>query len=99
MWLAPERKAASAPSIAAWRRTASNLSRTARSIMRGRSGFRASGARPFAYFLQNGRCGKAWHDGAGEDGPDSSFHFFAVYELVAKPSATAKQHIHGQHVN
>src|SRR5260370_6105092 len=93
MWLAPERKAASAPSIAAWRRTASNLSRTAGSIMRGRSGFRARGARPFAYFLQNGRCGIAGHDGDGEDAPPSSFHFFAAYDLVARPIAPPNQHI------
>src|SRR5260370_25583135 len=96
MWLAPERKAASAPSIAAWRRTASNLSRTAGSIMRGRSGIRARGARPFAYFLQNGRFGIAGHDGDGEGAPASSFHFFAAYHLVPRPIATLNQPIREQ---
>src|SRR5258708_10008058 len=93
MWLAPERKAARAPSIAAWRRTASNLSGTAGSIMRGRSGCRARGARPFAYFVQNGRCRVAGHDGNGEDAPDSSFHFFAANNLVTGPVATLHQDI------
>src|SRR5229473_1598097 len=96
MWLAPERNAASAPSIAAWRRTASNLSRTAGSIMRGRSGFRARGTRPFAYFLQNGRRGIAGHDGNGDDAPSGRFHFFAAHDAVAGPVATFNQHIREQ---
>src|SRR5260221_6872660 len=94
MWLAPERSAASAPSIAAWRRTASNLSRTAGSIMRGRSGIRARGARPFrlrllaeafAYFAQNGRSGIAPDNGDGDDPAVRSFHVFAADDLVAEP--------------
>src|SRR6266851_3775034 len=96
MWLAPERKAASAPSIAAWRRTASNLSRTAGSIMRGRSGIRARGARPFAYFPQNGRCRIAGDDGKGYDAPARSFHFLAAHDLVAGPIAALYQDIREQ---
>src|SRR5258708_28139574 len=100
IWLAPERKAASAPSIAGWRRTASNLSRTAGSIMRGRSGFRARGARPFrlrllaeafAYFPQNGRCRIAGDDGDGVDAPASRFHFLAAHNMHAVPTASTHQ--------
>src|SRR5258708_183408 len=102
MWLAPERKAASAPSIAAWRRTASNLSRTAGSIMRGRSGFRARGARPFrlrllaeafAYFPENGRGRIAWDNGNGDDAAAGGFDFFAAHDLVAGPIATFHQDV------
>src|SRR5712691_8216713 len=102
MWLAPERKAASAPSIAAWRRTASNLSRTAGSIMRGRLGFRARGARSFrlrllaeafAYFLQNGRSRVARDDGNRNDAATGGFHFLAANDLVAGPIATFHQDI------
>src|SRR5260370_19451932 len=105
MWLGAERNAASAPSIAAWRRTASNLSRTAGSIMRGRSGFRARGARPFrlrllteafAYFPQNGRCRVAGHYGNGDDAPAGGFHFFAAHNLVAGPVATFHEDIREQ---
>src|SRR6266571_8986859 len=101
-WFAPERKAASAPSIAAWRRTASNLSRTAGSIMRGRSGFRARGARSFrlrllaeafAYFLQNGRGRISRDDRNGDDAATGGFHFFAANDLVAGPIATFRQDI------
>src|ERR1700674_1371792 len=96
MWLAPERKAASAPSIAAWRRTASNLSRTPGSIMRGGSGFRARGARSFAYFLENGRCRIAGDYGNGNDAPAGSFHFLAADNLVAGPVAALHQNIREQ---
>src|SRR5260370_39053558 len=105
MWLGAERNAASAPSIAAWRRTASNLSRTAGSIMRGRSGFRARGARPFrlrllteafAYFPQNGRCRVAGHYGNGDDAPAGGFHFFAAHNLVAGPVAAFHEDIREQ---
>src|SRR5229473_2896449 len=96
MWLAPERSAASAPSIAAWRRTASNLSRTAGSIMRGRSGFRARGARPFAYFPENGRRRIAWDHGHGDDAAAGGFHFLATHNLVAGPVAAFHEDIREQ---
>src|SRR6266478_6682928 len=93
MWFAPERSAASALSIAAWRRTASNLSRTAGSIMRGRSGIRARGARPFAYFLKNGGGRIAGHNGNGDDASAGGFHFLAAHNLVAGPIAALHQNI------
>ncbi len=64
--------------------------------MRGRSGFRARGVRPFAYFPQNGRCRIAGNDGNGEDAPASSFHFLAANNLVAGPIATLHQDIREQ---
>src|SRR5260370_20683204 len=100
--VAPERKAASAPSIAAWRSTASNLSRTAGSIMCGRSGSRARGARSFrlrllaeafAYFLQNGRCRTARHNRNGGDAPPGGFHVLAAHDLVARPIAALDQNV------
>src|SRR5260370_69171 len=103
--VAPERKAASAPSIAAWRSTASNLSRTAGSIMCGRSGFRARGARSFrlrllaeafTYFPQNGGCRVAGHHGNGHDAAAGGFYFFAAHDLVAGPIAAFHQDIREQ---
>src|SRR5207245_9453087 len=100
--LAPERSAASAPSIAAWRRTASNLSRTAGSIMLGRSGFRAGGARAFrlrllaeafANFAQDGRSGIASENRGGNDAAARGFHFLAANNLVAGPVAALDEDI------
>src|SRR5260370_7984098 len=105
MWLAPERSAASAPSMAVWRSTASNLSRTAGSIMRGRSGFRARGARSLrlrlvvealAYFGENGRGGIAGDNGNGDDAAAGGFHFLAAHNLVAGPIAALHQNIREQ---
>src|SRR5260370_33574566 len=105
MWLAPERKAASAPSIAGWRRTASNLSRTAGSIMRGYSGFRARGARPFrlrllaeafANFSQNGGWRIAGDNGNGDNAAASGFHFLAANDLVTGPIAALHPEIREQ---
>src|SRR5260370_33490454 len=97
MWLAPESSAARAPSIAAWRRTASNLSRTAGSIMRGRSGFRPlRRARPFAYFLKNGRGRMAGHDGNRDNTASRSFHFLAANDLVTWPIVALHKDIREQ---
>src|SRR6266850_3254423 len=95
-WLAPPRRVANAPSIAAWRSKASNLSRTAGSIMLGQSGFRARGARPFTNFLQNGGGRIAGHHGHGNDTAARSFDFFASHDLAAGPIAPLHQDIRKQ---
>jgi hypothetical protein len=61
--------------------------------MRGGSGFRARGARPFANFLQNGRRGIAWHYGNGDDAAARCFHFLAAHDLVARPIIALYQNI------
>src|SRR5882762_3166636 len=106
IWLAPEPRAASAPSIAGWRRTASNLSRTAGSIMRGPSGFRPPRrartfrlrllAEAFAYFPENGRGRIARDDGNRNNATASGFHFLAANDLVAGPIAALHQDIREQ---
>lgn len=61
--------------------------------MLGRSGFRARGACPFAYFLENGRGGITRNNGNGDDAASGGFHFLAAHDLVAGPVATFHEHI------
>src|SRR5262249_28475245 len=91
--LPPERNAATAPSIAGWRNTASSRSRTAGRIMLDRSGLRSGGRRPFANFLQDGGRRVPRHDRDRYDAAARSLDFFPSDDLAELPVSALYEYV------